>query len=106
MIVLMSISGGAFLGALTAALVFFRAIVGESEVRSNLPTLIAITLTLAIGVPFIALMSFGDMKKPDGTYLNGIVGQYLPFWSLLAYLTGFLHAWLAVHVFRQRPTIK
>jgi len=59
------------------------------------------TLTLAIGLPFITLMSFGDLKNSDGAYFNGILGQYLPIWSLLSYLTGFFHAWLAVRVFRQ-----
>jgi len=106
MIVLLSISGGGFLGASPRHSIFCRAIVGENEVRDNLPNLIGITLVLAIGIPFITLVSFGDMKNPDGTYLNGILGQYLPSWSLLAYVTGYFHAWIAGCVYWQPPPAK
>jgi ABC-type Fe3+-siderophore transport system permease subunit len=102
MIVLFSILGAGFLGALTAALIFFRSIVSESELKQHRENLIGIALTLAIGGPLVAMASFGDPRNVDGVYYNGILGQYLPDWSLLAYVAGFFHAWLAIRIFRQR----
>ena len=97
-IVLICLGGAGFLGALTAVLVFYRKLVGAAELDKQGRKIIGIVLTLAIGVPFVALMSVSDARQPDGTHMNGLVGQYLPLWSLLSYAVGFFYAWLAIRV--------
>ena len=102
MIILLCILGSGFLGALTAALIFYRSIFSEEELQRERDQLSVMVLTLALGVPLIALMSFGDGQRADGSYMNGHLGQYLPGWTLLSYAVGFFHAWLAIRVIRQR----
>jgi O-antigen/teichoic acid export membrane protein len=96
-IVLVCLCGAGCLGALTAVLVFYHKLVG-AELDKQSRRIIGIVLTLAIGVPLVALVSVSDTRQPDGTYVNGLVGQYLPIWSLLSYGVGFFYAWLAIRV--------
>ena len=96
--VLICLGAAGCLGALTAALVFYRKLVREAELDKQGRKLIGMVLTLAVGVPFVALLSLNDAKQPGGTYVNGLAGQYLPLWSLLSYAAGFFYAWLAIRV--------
>jgi hypothetical protein len=97
-IVLVCLCGAGCLGALTAALVFYRKLVGVGELDKQSRRIIGIVLALAMGVPFVALMSVSDARQPVGTYVNGLVGQYLPIRSLFSYAVGFFYAWLAIRV--------
>lgn len=86
------------LGALTAALVFYHKLVSDEAGQNQGRRLIGLVITLAVGVPIVALLSMNDPRAPDGTYVNGLVGQFLSLWSLLSYGVGFFYAWLAIRV--------
>jgi peptidoglycan biosynthesis protein MviN/MurJ (putative lipid II flippase) len=97
-IVIICLCGAGCLGALTAALVFYRKLVPEAELEKHWRKLIGLVIVLAVGVPIMALLSMNDTRAADGVYVNGFVGQYLSLWSLLSYGAGFFYAWLAIRV--------
>jgi hypothetical protein len=97
-IVIICLCGAGCLGALTAALVFYRKLVSDAELEKHSRKLIGLVIALVVGVPIMALLSMNDTRAADGAYVNGLVGQYLSLWSLLAYGAGFFYAWLAIRV--------
>ena len=98
MIVIICLCGAGCLGALTAALVFYRKLVSAAELEKHGRKLIGLVVALVITVPIMALLSMSDTRTADGSYVNGLVGQYLSLWSLLSYGAGFFYAWLAIRV--------
>ena len=98
MIVIICLCGASLLGALTAALVFYRKLVSAAELEKHGRKLIGLVVALVITVPIMALLSMSDTRTADGSYVNGLVGQYLSLWSLLSYGAGFFYAWLAIRV--------
>ena len=97
-IVIICLCGASLLGALTAALVFYRKLVSAAELEKHGRKLIGLVVALVITVPIMALLSMSDTRTADGSYVNGLVGQYLSLWSLLSYGAGFFYAWLAIRV--------
>ena len=98
MIVIICLCVAGCLGALTAALVFYHKLISNDAVQNQGRRLIGLVISLAVGVPIVALLSMNDPRAPDGTYVNGLVGQFLSLWSLLSYGVGFFYAWLAIRV--------
>ena len=98
MIVIVCLCAAGCLGALTAALVFYRKLVSDAELEKHSRKLIGLVIVLVIGVPIVALLSMSDTRAADGAYVNGLVGQYLSLWSLLSYGAGFFYGWLAIRV--------
>jgi hypothetical protein len=97
-IVIVCLCGAGCLGALTAALVFYRKLVSDPELEKHGRKLIGLVIALVVGVPIMALLSMNDTRTADGAYVNGLVGQYLSLWSLLSYGAGFFYAWLGIRV--------
>jgi hypothetical protein len=74
-IVIICLCGAGCLGALTAALVFYRKLVPEAELEKHWRKLIGLVIVLAVGVPIMALLSMNDTRAADGVYVNGSWGN-------------------------------
>jgi hypothetical protein len=105
-IVILCLCVAGCLGAITAALVFYHKLVSDDAFQNQGRRLIGLVVSLAVGVPTVALLSMNDTRAPDGAYVNGIVGQFLALWSLLPYGVGFFYARLAIRVVNRRQKSK